>query len=252
MKGVALLAVAALWLAPGAAAQRGDVAKGKTLYAGACASCHGGNAEGNVSPGPPSAGARGIPGAGPPLRGVGAQAADFYLRTGYMPLSNPDNQPRRGKPGFPPDELRAIVAYIASFGGPAVPVPHPERGNLSQGLHLFTDHCAGCHQVAAEGGVVTDSLAPSLNRATPTQIAEAVRIGPYVMPAFPKSQISDAALDSIIRYVQYAKNPDDRGGWALGHIGPIPEGVVAWLIAGAALIAVALVIGRRAKTRPDE
>jgi ubiquinol-cytochrome c reductase cytochrome c subunit len=65
------------------------------------------------------------------------------------------------------------------------------------------------------------------------------------MPHFSERAISNAELDSIIRYVDYAKNPDDPGGWPLGHLGPIPEGIVAWLIAGAALVATCLVIGRR-------
>ena len=84
------------------------------------------------------------------------------------------------------------------------------------------------------------------SKETPTQIAEAVRIGPYLMPRFAPRQLSSSELDSIIRYVQYAKDPDDRGGWALGHLGPVPEGLVAWLLAGAVLVAVAVVIGRRA------
>jgi ubiquinol-cytochrome c reductase cytochrome c subunit len=65
------------------------------------------------------------------------------------------------------------------------------------------------------------------------------------MPKFRKSQISDRQFDSIIRYVEYAKHPDDRGGWALGHIGPVPEGLVTWFLAATALIAVCLVLGKR-------
>jgi ubiquinol-cytochrome c reductase cytochrome c subunit len=99
----------------------------------------------------------------------------------------------------------------------------------------------------AQGGYLPGAEAPPLQDATPTQIAEAVRIGPYVMPRFSKNAISDAQLDSIIAYVQYAKAPDDRGGWSLGHVGPIPEGLVAWLIAAAALVAVCLLLGRRLK-----
>ena len=86
---------------------------------------------------------------------------------------------------------------------------------------------------------------PPLKQASATQIAEAVRVGPYLMPRFPKTQISDRQLDSIVAYVEWAKHPDDRGGWGIGHIGPVPEGLVAWLLAGTALVAVCVVIGKR-------
>jgi ubiquinol-cytochrome c reductase cytochrome c subunit len=80
---------------------------------------------------------------------------------------------------------------------------------------------------------------------TPTQIAEAVRIGPYLMPRFSERSIPNGQLDSIIRYVEYAKHPDNRGGWGLGEVGPIPEGMVTWLIALVALVATCLAIGKR-------
>jgi quinol---cytochrome-c reductase cytochrome c subunit len=113
-------------------------------------------------------------------------------------------------------------------------------------MKLFTENCSGCHQVAAQGGLVVGGTAPKLDAATPTQIAEAIRIGPYLMPKFTERQLSDRNVDSIIAYLQVAKNPDDRGGWGIGHLGPIPEGLVAWLLAGAALVGVAMVIGARA------
>jgi ubiquinol-cytochrome c reductase cytochrome c subunit len=92
---------------------------------------------------------------------------------------------------------------------------------------------------------VTGALPPALENATDVQIAEAVRIGPYVMPTFSKQQISDRTLDSIIAYVDYVKHPDDRGGWALGHLGPVPEGLVTWLIAAALAVVFCVVIGKR-------
>ena len=49
----------------------------------------------------------------------------------------------------------------------------------------------------------------------------------------------------FIAYLQQAKTPDDIGGWGIGHIGPVPEGMVAWLIAGVALIAMCAVLGAR-------
>lgn len=212
---------------------------GAELYAANCARCHGGRGAGLP------AGGRG--GAGPPLLGAGAQAADFYLRTGYMPLGEPSDQPVRSRVRFREDEIRALVDYVAGLGsgGPPVPAVDPGAGSVSEGLELFTEHCAGCHQIVAAGGVVTSVRVPPLDRATPTQIAEAVRIGPYVMPAFPEQDISDDELESIVAYVQYAKRPDDAGGWGIKHLGPFPEGMVTWLIAAVCLIGVCLLIGKR-------
>jgi ubiquinol-cytochrome c reductase cytochrome c subunit len=142
--------------------------------------------------------------------------------------------------------VQALIAYVASLGkGPPVPTPHPERGNLSEGQHQFTEKCAGCHQIVAEGGYVTGAVPPPLQGATAVQIAEAVRIGPYVMPTFSESAVTDAQLDSIIRYVLWTRHPDDRGGVSLGHVGPVPEGLVTWFVAAAALVALCLVLGRR-------
>jgi ubiquinol-cytochrome c reductase cytochrome c subunit len=223
---------------------------GKALYGQYCVSCHGANGSGVAKARQIGGSSRRQqqvqPGVGPSLQGVGALAADFYLRTGYMPLQKVGLQPRRSRVLFSEPQIRALVRYVASLGkGPAIPHPRPERGNLSQGLSLFTEHCAGCHQVVAEGGLVTGALPPALENATATQIAEAVRIGPYVMPTFTKKAITDQQLNSIIAYVEYAKHPDDRGGWALGHIGPVPEGLVTWFIAAAALVALCMVIGKR-------
>ena len=225
----------ALVLVPGAAAQ--GVTQGEHLYGQYCVACHGANGEGVTGGGRRQ---------GPPLAGVGARAADFYLRTGYMPLQEAGKQPRRSRVLFGEREIRALVAYVASLGpGRAVPKPQPGRGSLSDGQRLFTDHCAGCHQVVAAGGYLTGGIAPPLQEATPTQVAEAIRIGPYVMPRFSERQLSRHDVDSIVRYVEWAKHPDDRGGWALGHVGPVPEGMVTWFLGAGALVGACLVIGRR-------
>jgi len=243
-------------LAPPAAAPAGGgvVQQGKALYGQYCLSCHGANGRGISQAGKRRIGAGPLRrqavqvGLGPSLRGVGALAADFYLTTGYMPLQHVGVQPRRSRVLLTNGEIRSLVAYVASLGsGPPIPEPQPQRGSLSQGMQLFTDHCAGCHQIAARGGYVTGAVPPPLQDATPVQIAEAVRVGPYVMPAFSAKAISDAQLDSIIRYVDYTKHPDNRGGWAIGDVGPVPEGLVAWLIGLTALIAVCVVIGERLK-----
>jgi ubiquinol-cytochrome c reductase cytochrome c subunit len=248
MKTRALIVLLVLAL-PGVATAASPVQRGEQLYGRYCASCHGPGGTGQVGvkagagPGRDQVTMRGE---GPPLRGVGALAADFYLGTGYMPLKRTGLQPRRSRLLLGPGEIAALVAYVAALGpGPAVPAPHPERGNISEGQHLFTERCAGCHQIVAAGGYVTGAVPPALQAATPTQIAEAVRIGPYVMPTFSQKAISDSELDSIIRYVEYAKHPDDRGGWSLGHVGPIPEGLVTWFFGMSVLVGMCIVIGTR-------
>lgn len=210
----------------------GLVERGRTLYVEGCSTCHALNAGG-------------IQGVAPTLQGVGAQAADFYVRTGRMPLDKPGDQPLRSHPEYTSDEIDAIVAYIGSLGGPAVPAVDPSSGNLGQGMRLYSLYCAGCHQIGIRGGVVTDAFAPDLGPATATEIAEAVRIGPYVMPVFDEQLIDPQELNSIVRYVQFAQAPDNRGGWGIGNIGPIPEGMVAWFLGGVALLLIARLIGER-------
>lgn len=222
---------------------------GRQLFAGNCSSCHGGLARG-IRAAPKGQGSGGVTGLGPSLRGVGAQSLDFYLSTGRMPLSEPGAQPERQTPELSRREIDAIIAYVTSLGpaGPPVPDPHPESGAINDGLHLFTEHCAGCHQVVGRGGVVTGARVPALQDATATQIAEAVRTGPYLMPEFSARQISDSQLDSIIRYVLSTRHPPDRGGWGIGNVGPIPEGMVTWLLAAVALVGVCVLLGKRVRS----
>jgi ubiquinol-cytochrome c reductase cytochrome c subunit len=248
--GLALSVVALAWAQPGSGIVRPtsepatpNAKLGAELYAGNCASCHGIAGSGINSPRP---GAADMLGAGPPLRGVGAIAPDFYLRTGYMPLSSIHDQPGPNRVLFSDKEIRSLIAYVASLGaGPGIPKPQPASGSLPTGFQQFTQHCAGCHQEVARGGFVTGAEVPPLQSATPTEIAEAVRVGPYLMPRFPTSQISDAQLNSIIKYVLSTRHPDNRGGWGIGNLGPIPEGLVTWWIAAPLLLIACMAVGRR-------
>ena len=209
--------------------------RGRTLFAQGCASCH-------------DEDLRGRPGLGPSLRGAGAAAADFYLSTGRMPLANPTDEPTRNPPAYPKADIAALVAYVGSFGGTRIPRVDPSKADLPHGLEQFTERCAGCHQVVAKGGIVTGAAVPTLREATARQLAEAVRIGPYLMPKFTSKQIDQRTLDDIAGYVQSVKHPDNRGGWGIGNIGPIPEGMIAWLLAAVVLVGVARLIGERASS----
>jgi ubiquinol-cytochrome c reductase cytochrome c subunit len=215
---------------PGVPPDPARVRAGAQIFAGGCSSCHG-------------EAAQGIPGRGPSLRGVGALAADFYLRTGRMPLDNPLDEPKRHDPAYSPREIEDLTNYIATFGGPAIPTVDEAAGDLVQGQRLFAQNCAGCHQIAGQGGITGEGVVPGFASTEPLDVAEAVRLGPYVMPMF--QNLTPGEVNALARYVEYTKHPEDVGGWAIGHIGPIPEGMVAWLLAGFALLLTIRLIGER-------
>jgi ubiquinol-cytochrome c reductase cytochrome c subunit len=193
---------------------------------------------------------QGRSGVAPSLIGVGAGPPDFYLTTGRMPLSNPRIQPIEAPPHYSPRQIQALVAFVASFGGPPAPTADPTKGSLAVGLHDFTLNCAGCHQVVARGGLTVGAFVPSLQKASAKQIAEAVRGGPYLMPHFGPKQIDQHALDSIARYVLWTRKPSNVGGWGIYNLGPIPEDMVAWFLLLATLVLLARLIGERVEEGP--
>ncbi|HEX4752307.1 MAG TPA: c-type cytochrome, partial [Solirubrobacterales bacterium] len=192
-----------------------QIDEGRELFKTSCSTCHG--FEG-----------KGVKGQGPSLVEAGEAAADFYLRTGRMPLDQVGDEPLRGEPRFGDKEIRALDSYVGSLGeGPTISLVEPEKGSLSEGMRMFTESCAGCHGIGAKGGVVIGGYAPSLGEATPTEVGEAIRVGPYLMPRFSEAQITPTDVNSIARYVELTKSPEDAGGFGIGHIGPVPEGLVA-------------------------
>ena len=232
--GLACLALGTIAMTTSNAQRPADAAHGRALYVSGCSSCHGMDA-------------RGIAHRGPNLRGVGALSADWYLRTGRMPLAHPDDVPVRAHSVYSTADQRDMVAYIASFGGPGIPTVDPGRGSVSEGQALFTDNCAGCHQVAGQGGIVTPNvIAPSLaHDVRPIDLAEAVRIGPYVMPVFSGRQLTPEQVDDLARYLQHVQDLPNDGGWGIGNIGPIPEGLVLWGLGIGALLIVARIVGEK-------
>ncbi len=193
------------------------VTRGRRLFRTGCASCHGADGDGTDI--------------APSLVGVGAAAADFQLTTGRMPDTDPDAEPVSKPPAYEPDEIDALVAYVASLGpGPPIPDVNDPRGDLTEGAELFLLNCAACHSAAANGGALSSGRnAPTLHGATSVQIAEAMRTGPGEMPRFGSDTLTDRQVNSIVKYVRYLRDPEDPGGFSLGRVGPITEGLVALL-----------------------
>jgi ubiquinol-cytochrome c reductase cytochrome c subunit len=216
-----------------AAAAISTSSEGEELFQEGCSSCHGFDG-------------KGVKEQGPSLIHAGEAAADFYLRTGRMPLGQVGDEPLRGEPRYSNEQIEALVRYVGSLGeGPTIPNVDPDKGDVAEGMELFTDSCAGCHAISGKGGVAIGGYAPPLGEATPTEVGEAIRVGPYLMPKFNEELISPKQVNSLAAYVELTQEPEDAGGFGIGHIGPVPEGIVAWLAAVVALLLIARLIGER-------
>jgi ubiquinol-cytochrome c reductase cytochrome c subunit len=229
---VAAIAGLVSFASPGGGASAGQTLSevGAQLYAGQCASCHGTHGTG-------------VEGRGPTLLDEGPAAVDFVLRTGRMPLADPQMQAKRGPTRYSDTEIRALVAYAGSFGnGPAIPNVDIAAGDLANGAHLFQLNCAACHVSSGSGAAIGGGrYAPALTQSTPTQVGEAILIGPGAMPVF--GSFSDQDLNDVAVYVKDLQRmkttaPDDFGG-----AGPVAEGLAAWLLALLPLVALTRWIG---------
>ena len=81
-------------------------------------------------------------------------AADFYLRTGYMPLGAPGRAAVRAARVLfserrDPRARRATSRRSARARRSRSRIP--SAGASPRGCELFTEHCAGCHQIVARG-----------------------------------------------------------------------------------------------------
>ncbi|NED81402.1 cytochrome c, partial [Streptomyces sp. SID11233] len=84
-------------------------------------------------------------------------------------------------------------------------------------------------------------FAPSLEGVDPKHLYEAMQTGPQNMPSFPDTTMPEKQKKQIIAYVRdingdKATNP---GGLSLGGLGPVSEGLFAWVFGLGAMIAVA-------------
>jgi len=217
---------------PAPAPTPADVSGGRRLFQVGCSSCHGIEGRGTAQ--------------GPSLEHAGAASADFYLSTGRMPLDDPTAQALRKRPAYDRAKIGLLVAYVASLGdGPAVPTVG--AGDLPSGYQLFSLNCAACHSAVGAGGVLGyGDEVPSLIHTSATQVEEAARIGPGGMPVFGPETLQQQQLDDVARYVHYLQHPRDHGGLSLGHLGPIPEGFVAWVAGLGLLLVITRFIGTRA------
>jgi ubiquinol-cytochrome c reductase cytochrome c subunit len=217
--------------------------QGKALFAVTCASCHGMDAQGTSL--------------APSLIGVGAAAVDFQVSTGRMPAKEIGAEVPRKPVTFTTAQIHAIADYIASLGGgPPIPAPaevSTSGASLALGQSLFITDCAQCHNFDGAGGALTyGKFAPPLTQSTPTQIYEAMLTGPEAMPVFSDTTITPAQKRDIIAYITAVRAEPNPGGFSLGRIGPVTEGLVGFLGGIGVLVFLALWITMKRRGTRNE
>ena len=222
---------------PPGIAQAPAATDGADLFLRDCAWCHASDGTGTDN--------------GPSIvAGSGGPAdVDFVLSTGRMPLDDPDERMQRGPTLYSDEEIEAIVSYVEGLGaeGPGVPRLDLAAGNTGRGEVLYQENCAACHSSAGFGGALSGGeYAPGLHASDSIEVAEAIRVGPGTMPRFGDDTFNEQQLNDIVRYVDYLRSPADPGGFSLGRVGPVTEGLVGWLFGVGLLLLLIRWIGTRA------
>ncbi len=218
--------------------------EGRKLFLVSCATCHGQNGEGI-----PSQDGNQL---GPSLVGVGAAAANFQLTTGRMPAVQPGAQNPTKPVTFNDEEIAALAAYVASLGpGPAIPDPsdyslaglsQEEREEaVSRGGQIFLTNCTACHNFAGKGGAMPrGGYAQDLTKTDAEQIYEALLTGPGQMDTFSDGNLSPEEKRDVIAYLYSLREQPDYGGFDMGGMGPVSEGLFAWLLGIGGLVGMAI------------
>jgi ubiquinol-cytochrome c reductase cytochrome c subunit len=210
------------------AASQESVERGEKLFAANCATCHGMALQGTE--------------AGPTLIGVGEASVDFQVGTGRMPLQNQGPQAPEKPVQFSDDDVQALADYVSSIApGPAIPEAEylDAGGDATKGAELFRINCAMCHNVAGAGGALTEGkYAPELTGVSEKHIYEAMLTGPQNMPVFNDANLTPEDKRDIITALKYQENMTAPGGYQLGSLGPVAEGLFAWIFGIGAIVAL--------------
>jgi len=220
------------------------VEQGRKLFLVGCSFCHGQNGEGVLTEDGNQL--------GPTLAGVGAAAVDFQVGTGRMPAAQPGAQNPTKPVTYTQDEIDALAAYVASLApGPAVPDPEDyslaglsekEREEaVSRGGQIFLTNCTACHNFAGKGGAMPHGgQAPSLSDTSARHIYEAMLTGPGQMPTFSDGNLTPEEKRDVIAYLYSLREQPEYGGFDLGGMGPVSEGLFAWAVGIGSLVGFAI------------
>ena len=185
--------------------------------------------------------------------GVGAAAVDFQVETGRMPMARPEAQAPDKRNVYTPEEIAALAAFVASLGpGPEIPTPEMyepvniSEEDLARGGELFRTNCSACHNFEGAGGALPGGkYAPPLRGVSNEHLYEAMLTGPQQMPVFSDEVLTPEDKRAIIGYLNDLHERPTDGGLALGGLGPVSEGLWAFIVGLGSLMLFAMWIAAK-------
>jgi len=154
---------------------------GEAVYFRECAGCHGNEGQGDS--------------AGPSLKALldseeAVVGVSQLVREGYGNMDAFGND-------LPEAQIEAVADYVVSQFGIS--------GDVSDGEVLYGLNCADCHGAAGQGGA-----ASSLIGVPSPMVVSAIRSGPFSMPAYGQSTLSDSQVAAIAAYVEETLAPSPQ------------------------------------------
>ena len=180
---------------------------GAAIYAANCSGCHGDHGQGLIGP---------------------SQQADAFpsLVAGMV---------ERGGISMPAFRQfsAAQVAAVSNFVATQIADPAARTATIAEGGRLFRLYCSGCHSSTGRGGALSQGRnAPSLADYPAAEALAAMILGRGNMPNFAGTTFTVRQQASVALYVQLLQAPPSPGGWGLGYIGPVTEGLACFAALG--------------------
>jgi len=213
---------------PGAAATPSATptpSSGAAIYAANCSGCHGDHGQGLIGP---------------------SQQADAFpaLVAGMVERGGISMPAFRQ---FSPAQVAAVSTFVAT----QIADPVARTATIAEGGRLFRLYCSGCHSSTGRGGALSQGRnAPSLADYPAAEALAAMILGRGNMPNFAGTTFNVRQQASVALYVQLLQAPPSPGGWGLGYIGPVTEGLACFAALGLLVLLTVWLAWGKGQVRP--
>ena len=119
---------------------------------------------------------------------------------------------------------------------------------MRESVKIMRQCVAKLREPAGQGPIAsTDGkFAPALAGVSAEHVYEAMITGPQNMPVFNDANLTPEQKADIITYLKYLDQNPSPGGFDLGSLGPVSEGLFIWIFGLGAVVGVTIWIAAKA------